>query len=174
MDDILLLIGIPAYFIDSIFLLKPSFNNGAVILICIPIFRVAQVLFQTSFIIDGRRRCSNSSKLQDRKIGRGFVVFLIIANISLWIYNTFSSKSAESYDERQVTHFIGFIKSKDVRWFFKRFQIQLLRLSSLEYFESHLSSVNYVLSVPFIRVPRRNLESCLRATLRYETFLNAK
>lgn len=100
MDDILLLIGIPAYFIDSIFLLKPSFNNGAVILICISIFRVAQVLFQTSFIIDGRRRCSNSSKLQDRKIGRGFVVFLIIANISLWIYNTFSSKSAESYDER--------------------------------------------------------------------------
>lgn len=100
MDDILLLIAVPAFFMDSIFSLMPAFLDGAILPICIPIFRLVQVLIQTPFIVDGRRRCSNSEFLQKKKIGRGFVIFLAIANMSLWLYNTFSGKTVYASDDR--------------------------------------------------------------------------
>ncbi|XP_031634148.1 proton channel OtopLc-like [Contarinia nasturtii] len=93
MDDILLVIAIPAFFMECIFSLLPAFHSGAILTICISIFRVIQVLIQTPFIIDGKRRCSNSIFLQNKKTGRGIVIFLAMANMSLWIYHTFSGKT---------------------------------------------------------------------------------
>lgn len=100
MDDILLLIAIPAFFMDSIFSLMPAIESGGALSISIPILRVVQVLIQTPFIIDGKRRCSKSEFLQKNKPGRGFVIFLAIANMSLWIYNTFSGKAVYASDDR--------------------------------------------------------------------------
>lgn len=100
MDDILLLIAIPAFIMDSFFSLMPAIKNGGALSICIPILRVVQVLIQTPFIVDGKRRCSNSEFLKKRKPGRGFVIFLAIANMSLWIYNTFSGKAVYASDDR--------------------------------------------------------------------------
>lgn len=101
MDDILLLIPIPAFFMECIFSLLPAIHNRSPIQICISISRIVQVLIQTPFIIDGRRRHSKSSFLQQKKIGRGFIIFLAIANISPWIYHTFSGKTIYA-DERSV------------------------------------------------------------------------
>lgn len=100
MDDVLLLAPIPAFFMEFIFSIIPAIKGGAPLPICIPIFRIIQILIQTPFLIDGRRRCSNSTYLQKKKIGRGFIIFLAIANMSLWIYNTFSSKTIYASDDR--------------------------------------------------------------------------
>lgn len=100
MDDILLLIAVPAFFMESIFSLAAYIDYGATLSICVSICRIVQVLIQTPFIIDGKRRCSKSEYLQKKKIGRGFVIFLAMANMSLWIYNTFSGKSHYLQDER--------------------------------------------------------------------------
>lgn len=100
MDDVLLLVPIPAFFMDSIFTLAAAMHNRTLILICTSICRIVQVLVQTPFIIDGKRRCSKSTFLQKKKIGRGFVIFLAMANMSIWIYNSFSGKSNYMDDER--------------------------------------------------------------------------
>lgn len=112
MDEILLLMTIPAFFMDFIFSIVPAITNGALLPICIPTFRLAQVLIQTPFLIDGIRRCSNSKFLQKKKIGRGFIIFLAIANMSIWIYNTFSSKTISTSDFRYLT----WIKSINYRF----------------------------------------------------------
>lgn len=100
MDDILLLIAVPAFFMEFIFSITAAIHNGTTLSVCNSICRMVQVLIQTPFIIDGRRRCSKSVYLQKKKIGRGFVIFLAVANMSLWIYNTFSGKSHYTKDER--------------------------------------------------------------------------
>lgn len=100
MDDVLLLIGIPAFFMEFIFSVMAATDTDAMLSIFIHIFRVVQILIQTPFIIDGKRRCSNSPFLQRKKIGRGFVIFLAIANMSLWVYHTFSGKSNYADDGR--------------------------------------------------------------------------
>lgn len=100
MEDILLLIAMPAFFIDSIFSLAPALKNGSVLQICIALYRVIEVLIQTPFIIDGRRRCSNCTFKKEKKPGRELVIFLTIANLSVWIYHTFSGKTVYASDER--------------------------------------------------------------------------
>ena len=100
MDDILLLIAVPAFFMEFIFSLTAAVYNGTTLSVCNSISRIVQVIIQTPFIIDGRRRCSKSAYLQKKKIGRGFVIFLAVANMALWIYNTFSGKSHYTKDER--------------------------------------------------------------------------
>lgn len=62
--------------------------------------QLIQILIQTPWIIDGLRRCSNSAILRQRKPGRELVTFLLIANVSLWIYYTFSVKTADVGDIR--------------------------------------------------------------------------
>ncbi|XP_055296864.1 proton channel OtopLc-like isoform X5 [Sitodiplosis mosellana] len=100
MDDILLLIAVPAFFMEFLFSLAAAIHIGAVLSACVSICRIVQVLIQTPFIIDGKRRCSKSAFLQKKKIGQGFVIFLAMANMSFWIYNTFSGKSHYTDDER--------------------------------------------------------------------------
>lgn len=64
------------------------------------ILQAMQVLIQTPLIMDGLRRCSNTKKLRRSKPGREVLMFLIIANVGMWFFYTFSYKSPESLDER--------------------------------------------------------------------------
>lgn len=95
MDDLLLLIAVPAFLMDFIFALAVAVHGDGVVDLSLSILtcRVVQILIQTPFIIDGKRRCSKSSILQKKKIGRGYVIFLAMANMALWLYETFSGKS---------------------------------------------------------------------------------
>lgn len=102
LDDVLLFIAIPAFFLETIFSLLPAIINGSVLNICIIAAQLLQIFIQTPFIIDGMRRCSNASILRRKKPGRELVTFLTIANVSLWLYLTFSVKTADTRDERFV------------------------------------------------------------------------
>lgn len=100
LDDVLLFIAIPAFFLDTIFSMAAAVYNNSVLNICIIIAQLVQVLIQTPFIIDGLRRCSNALYLRNKKPGRELVMFLTIANVSLWIFYTFSVKTDYTGDER--------------------------------------------------------------------------
>ncbi|XP_059616510.1 proton channel OtopLc-like [Phlebotomus argentipes] len=100
LDDVLLFIAIPAFFLETIFSMVPAIYFGSVLNICIIIAQLIQILIQTPFIIDGMRRCSNSAVNRKNKPGRELITFLTIANVSLWIYYTFSVKTADTGDER--------------------------------------------------------------------------
>ena len=43
-------------------------------------------------IVDGLRRCSDTRENQDEKPGREMVTFLILANIAMYIWDTFEAK----------------------------------------------------------------------------------
>lgn len=100
LDDVLLFIAIPAFFLETIFSMVPAVINGSILNIFIIGAQLIQILIQTPFIIDGMRRCSNASILRRKKPGRELVTFLTIANVSLWLYLTFSVKTADTKDER--------------------------------------------------------------------------
>lgn len=78
MDDILLLISIPAFFVEFIFSLVPAYKNGATLQVCIAFQRVIDVLIQTTFIIDGQRRYMKREWLHNKHPGRQIVIFLAI------------------------------------------------------------------------------------------------
>lgn len=99
-DDVLLFISMPAFFMEAIFCLVPAIMNKSILNIFIGIFELIQVLIQTPLIIDGMRRCSNSKKLQKTKPGRELIIFLTIANVSIWIFETFSIKTVFTDNER--------------------------------------------------------------------------
>lgn len=100
LDDILLFIAIPAFFLDTTFSMVPAVVNESILKICIITAQLVQVLIQTPFIIDALRRCSNAPNLRQKKPGRELVIFLTIANVSLWIFYTFSVKTAYTGDDR--------------------------------------------------------------------------
>lgn len=100
LDDVLLFITVPAFFLETIFSLVPAFMNGSHLNSLISGAQLTQMLLQTPFICDGMRRCSNSKALRKVKPGRELITFLTIANVSLWIYYTFSVKNAYTGDER--------------------------------------------------------------------------
>ena len=58
--------------------------------------KLLQIVIQTPFIIATLRRCSNSIENRKKKPGRELVMFLTIANVSLWIYYTSSVKNADT------------------------------------------------------------------------------
>lgn len=78
----------------------PAVVNGSYLNIARSLLQISQVLIQTPFIIDGLRRCSNAAELRKSKPGRELVIFLTIANVSLWVFYTFSVKTAYTGDER--------------------------------------------------------------------------
>lgn len=100
LDDVLLFIAIPAFFSETTFSMVPAIYNGSYLNVAIIMSQIVQVLIQTPFIIDGMRRCSNAPMLRKKKPGRELITFLLIANVSLWIYYTFSVKTAYHGDER--------------------------------------------------------------------------
>ena len=52
-----------------------------------------KVAVQTPMIIDGLRRCSNSSWAQEHRVGRNTLMFLIVANLAVYIIQTFLLKT---------------------------------------------------------------------------------
>lgn len=100
LDDVLLFIAVPAFFLETTFSMAAAVANTSVLNMCIIMAQLAQILVQTPFIIDGLRRCSNAPALRKKKPGRELVMFLTIANVSLWIVLTFSVRTAYTGDER--------------------------------------------------------------------------
>lgn len=100
LDDMLLFIAVPAFFLESVFSMVPAVVNGSWLNMSIVIAQLAQILVQTPFIIDGLRRCANAAHLRRTKPGRELITFLTIANVSLWLFYTFSVKTNYTGDER--------------------------------------------------------------------------
>ncbi|XP_013185850.2 proton channel OtopLc [Amyelois transitella] len=100
LDDVLLFICLPAFFMETMLSMVATINILNVVKSIDFIVMVVQVLVQTPLIMDGLRRCSNTKKLRRTKPGRELLMFLIIANVGMWIFYTFSFKSPESLDER--------------------------------------------------------------------------
>lgn len=100
LDDMLLFIAVPAFFMETIFSLVPAVVNGSWLNMAIMLVQLLQILVQTPFIIDGLRRCANDAHLRRTKPGRELVTFLTIANVSLWVFYAFSVKTNYTGDER--------------------------------------------------------------------------
>lgn len=100
LDDFLLFIAIPAFFSETIFSFIPAALNGSVLNILIISTQIIQVLIQTPWICDALRRCSNTEEAREKAPGRELVTFLTIANVSLWVFYTFSVKNSPIKDER--------------------------------------------------------------------------
>nr|CAD7423612.1 unnamed protein product [Timema monikensis] len=117
LDDILLFICMPAFFLyiiaslaATIFYAGVVYNIVYIVMVNTPkVFlhpvpflspQIVQVLIQTPFIIDGLRRCCNSQSLRKRKPGRELITFLIVVNVAMWISETFDVKSVNKHDLR--------------------------------------------------------------------------
>ena len=99
-DDILLLICIPFILLFAFFSMVPSVVNGDGLFVTVYIFQVLQTIFQTALIGDGLRRCANSTSLQQKKPGRELVTFLVVANVAMWLLETFEIKSDASNSDK--------------------------------------------------------------------------
>ncbi|XP_068627846.1 proton channel OtopLc-like [Battus philenor] len=100
LDDVLLFICLPAFFIETVLSMTATISILNIIKTIDFAVMVVQVIIQTFLLVDGLRRCSNSRKLRRTKPGRELLMFLIIANVGMWLHYTFSYKSPESLDER--------------------------------------------------------------------------
>lgn len=78
LDDILLLITIPVHFVEFIFSLVPAYKNRSTLQMAIAFLRIIDVLIQTTFIIDGQRRCMKRKWLHNKRPGRQIIIFLAI------------------------------------------------------------------------------------------------
>lgn len=97
LDDVLLFVPLPFYFVHGIMSVMAEYANENYTRLGVHILVTVQVIVQTPFIIDGLRRCSQSQTLRYKKPGREVITFLIILNLTLWIVNTFELKSVEHY-----------------------------------------------------------------------------
>ncbi|KAF7272961.1 hypothetical protein GWI33_014293 [Rhynchophorus ferrugineus] len=93
MDNFLLLMCLPAFFVHGIFSIIPAILFGNVLAVIGIVFEIIQVLIQTPFTIDGMARSSNTINLRKTKPGREMVTFLVICNVAMWIMQTFEVKS---------------------------------------------------------------------------------
>ena len=99
-DDILLAICIPFILLFALFSMVPSIANGDGLFVTVYIFQILQTILQTALIGDGLRRCANSFSMQQRKPGRELVTFLLVANVAMWLLETFEIKTDASNDEK--------------------------------------------------------------------------
>lgn len=94
-DDILLYVCLPCIFFYAFFIMVPSITDGNYLSVCVSILQVSQVILQTALMSDGLRRCSNSQTLQHKKPGREVITYLVVANVAMWLLQTFEIKSSE-------------------------------------------------------------------------------
>ncbi|XP_045136596.1 proton channel OtopLc-like isoform X2 [Portunus trituberculatus] len=94
-DDILLFVCLPCIFFYAFFTMVPSITDGNYLSVCVSILQVSQVILQTALMNDGLRRCSNSQALQHKKPGREVITYLVVANVAMWLLQTFEIKSSE-------------------------------------------------------------------------------
>lgn len=100
LDDILLFICLPAFLMEAVFTMVATLNILNVIRFIDVTIMTIQIIIQTTLLVDGLRRCSNTRKLRRTKPGRELLMFLLITNVAMWLTYTFSYKSPESLDER--------------------------------------------------------------------------
>ena len=58
-------------------------------------------MVQTPLIVDGLRRCSNSQENQKRLPGRNTVMFLIVANLAAYLFETVFLQSSIHQEEKK-------------------------------------------------------------------------
>ena len=102
-DHALLLISLAGVILFETFMMISSFtyitegqHDGvrtvSIVACASGLVAIFQSLFQTIFIIDGMQRYSSNVADQKTKPGRGAVTFLVITNLSLWMYKSFQVK----------------------------------------------------------------------------------
>lgn len=94
-DDILLFVCLPCIFFYAFFTMVPSITDGNYLSVSVSILQVSQVILQTALMSDGLRRCSNSQTLQHKKPGREVITYLVVANVAMWLLQTFEIKSSD-------------------------------------------------------------------------------
>ena len=94
LDDMLLFLCIPFFFMYSIISLGPSiYGKFEADYFAENLLTLLQVLIQTPMIVDGLRRCSNSLEAQRKMKGRNVITFLIVANLAVYLMETLLIKS---------------------------------------------------------------------------------
>ncbi|XP_014254959.1 otopetrin-1-like [Cimex lectularius] len=111
LDDLLLFTCIPAFFVQTILSVIPSWNSNKYVNLTTIILQMIQVLIQTPFIIDGLRRCANSKALRSEKPGRELLTFLIVCNVTMWITETFEIKSHSDHNDPRSSYYGEFLWS---------------------------------------------------------------
>ncbi|GAV08092.1 hypothetical protein RvY_17834-3 [Ramazzottius varieornatus] len=96
LDDFLLFIALPCFFIFSFFSIIAGIAAKNPLSIVVNTASMVQVILQTTFIFDGLRRCSNDQGLQKKKPGREMITFLIVCNVAMWTFSTFEIKRSET------------------------------------------------------------------------------
>lgn len=97
LDDILLFLPIPFFFVNCILSFVAEFYSRDYLRMSMHLLIMIQVIIQTPFIVDGLRRCSNTQSLRYKKPGREVLTFLIICNLTMWIASTFESRSVDPF-----------------------------------------------------------------------------
>lgn len=105
LDDLLLFICVPAFFIQTILSVVPSWNSKKYLNLANAILQVVEVLIQTPFIVDGLRRCANTKRLRAEKPGRELLMFLIVCNVTMWITETFEIRPHSDSDDPRSAYY---------------------------------------------------------------------
>ena len=108
LDDLLLFVCIPSFILHAIcestpvvyFVLEKKAVYDEVAQVVTNVFMILQVTVQTPLIVDGLRRCTNDEALRQQKPGRSLVTFLMIANLVIYVWDTFEVKSAGRNDSQ--------------------------------------------------------------------------
>lgn len=95
LDDMLLLICLPFIFFYCLLMIWPAFtghDHQAAANIITSFLTLIQVGLQTLMIVDGLRRCSNNEKDQVERRGKNLLTFLIVTNLSMYLWETLETK----------------------------------------------------------------------------------
>ena len=103
-DDTLLILSLGGVLILGIFSTMASFATltesteehtddlGAVLGLVASFLMCIEAVLQSAFVIDGMQRCPLTKRQEIDKPGRGVLAFLIIGNVSIWIFKSFHVK----------------------------------------------------------------------------------
>ena len=105
LDDLLLLICIPSYFLLFFFSIGPNIYQFTPLNFLTDFLTIVQVTVQTPLIVDGLRRCSNTPENLKELPGRNIVMFLIVSNLVNYIFYILMQKS--SFYEYGKSEFYG-------------------------------------------------------------------
>ncbi|XP_064608245.1 proton channel OtopLc-like isoform X2 [Liolophura sinensis] len=93
-EEILILISLAGEFMFDLLCITAAWFEkniyGSGLSIVAKVLGLLQSSVQTIFVLNGLRRCARTVEQERRKMGREFVTFLLISNISMWGVNTFA------------------------------------------------------------------------------------
>ncbi|CAL4093703.1 unnamed protein product, partial [Meganyctiphanes norvegica] len=87
-DKILLFVSHPFIFLFAFLNIVAYQQSGKYDFMVVMVFYIVQSVVQTLFICDGLHRCSNDVDLQHKKPGREVVTYLVITNVTMWLYES--------------------------------------------------------------------------------------